>query len=216
MAKIGIYKITNPNQRLYVGQSTDIDARWKKYDKLHCKDQKSVYSSLLKYGPENHKFEVIELCKPEELDEREIFWGEKYDVLSNIHLNNRLGRGHGSYDSDETKLKKQLCHKGRNNYWLKGKKQSPETIAKKSASLTGVKQNRTKIRSDIGISRTCHIEGVVKAKSKPIIQYDKKGNIIGEYKSSADAARILGLQQPNINGACNKKNTYKGYTWKYK
>ncbi len=216
MVKIGIYKITNPNQRLYVGQSTDIDARWKKYDKLNCKDQKSVYSSLLKYGPENHKFEVIELCTPEELDEREIFWGEKYDVLSNIHLNNRLGRGFGSYDSDETKLKKQLCHKGRSNYWLKGKKQSPETIAKKSASLTGIKQNRTKVRSDIGISKTYHIEGVVKAKSKPIIQYNKEGNIVGEYKSSADAARILGFNQPNINGACNKKNTYKGYTWKYK
>ena len=29
--KTGIYKITNPNGKVYIGQSIDIDKRWNKY-----------------------------------------------------------------------------------------------------------------------------------------------------------------------------------------
>lgn len=28
---IGIYKITSPSNRIYIGQSIDIEARWKSY-----------------------------------------------------------------------------------------------------------------------------------------------------------------------------------------
>jgi excinuclease UvrABC nuclease subunit len=28
---IGIYKITNPNRKIYIGQSTNIYRRWKQY-----------------------------------------------------------------------------------------------------------------------------------------------------------------------------------------
>jgi hypothetical protein len=55
-----IYKITNPNGRIYIGQTTDIKTRWNKYKKLSCKDQPSLYTSLIKHKPENHIFEIIE------------------------------------------------------------------------------------------------------------------------------------------------------------
>ena len=51
---IGIYKITNPNGRIYIGQSTNIGAIWDVYHRLKCKDQSSLYNSLQKYVPENH------------------------------------------------------------------------------------------------------------------------------------------------------------------
>jgi hypothetical protein len=47
---VGIYKISNPNGRIYIGQSTNIELRWGKYSKLHCKDQPSLYLSLKKHG----------------------------------------------------------------------------------------------------------------------------------------------------------------------
>jgi group I intron endonuclease len=205
MVKIGIYKITNPNGRIYIGQSTNILLRWGKYKKLHCKDQPSLYNSLLKYGVENHTFDIVEECIIELLDKREIYWGEYYDVLSNKHLNNRLGRGFGSYDSDEVKLKKSLCHKGRSNYWLKDKTLSEEHKNKISKSKSGKKQNRTKIRKDKGRIKTDHIEGVIKAKSIPIIQYDLNMNFIQEWPSGATAAKNLGLNQSNIHNAYNGK-----------
>jgi group I intron endonuclease len=214
---VGIYKITNPNGRIYIGQTTNHIVRWNKYKKYQCKDQPSIYNSLIKYGWESHTFEMIEECDFNILDEKEIYWGKYYDVLSNKHLNNRLGRGFGSYDSDETKLKKQQCHKGRSNYWLKGKSLSKDHCEKISLSKTGTKQNRTKTRIDKGISKINHVEAIIKAKSKPVIQYDLNYIFIKEWNSGKEAAMILNLTQPNINACCNGKlSKYKGFIWEYK
>ena len=71
---IGIYKITNPEGKIYIGQSINIEKRWKGYKNFHCKGQHKLYNSLKKYGPENHTFEIIEECIMEELDIREEFY----------------------------------------------------------------------------------------------------------------------------------------------
>lgn len=78
---IGIYKITSPTNRIYIGQSIDIDIRFLYYKKLKCKNQPLLYRSLLKYGFENHKFEIIEECSIEQLNERERYWQDYYNVL---------------------------------------------------------------------------------------------------------------------------------------
>lgn len=86
---IGIYKITSPKDKVYIGQSIDIERRWKKYySKLDCKGQVLLYRSLKKYGVENHKFEVIITCSEDELDELERYYQEIYNVINpNIGLN---------------------------------------------------------------------------------------------------------------------------------
>jgi group I intron endonuclease len=214
---VGIYKIVNPNGRIYIGQSTNIKVRWSKYKKLQCTDQPSLYNSLKKYSPEKHVFEIIEECCVNDLDNREIYWGLEFDVLSNKHLNNRLGRGFGSFDSEITKLKKQICHKGRSNYWLKGKNLSKEQCEKIRQGKLGKKHNITKKRKDIGISKKNHIDAVSKAKSKPVLQYDINGIFIKEWKSGKEAADVLGFTQPNINLCClKKKKTYKKFIWEFK
>ena len=214
---IGIYKITNPNGRIYIGQSTNIEIRWSKYKKLQCADQPSLYNSLKKYSPEDHIFEIIEECYVEELDNKEIYWGLKFDVLSNKHLNNRLGRGFGSFDSEETKLKKSISRKGKSNYWLKDKKLSVEHCEKIKQGKTGKKHTITKKRNDIGVSKRGHVEAVSQAKSKPVIQYTLEGVFIKEWKSGKEAADVLGFTQPNINICClGKKKLYKKFIWKFK
>jgi group I intron endonuclease len=211
---IGIYKITNPNGRIYIGQSTNIEARWDVYHRLKCKDQPSLYNSLQKYGPENHKYEVIEECIAEDLDKKEIFWGQHYDVLSNKHLNNRLGRGFGSFDSEETRQKKSECHKGRSNYWLKGKTLSEEQKEKISKAKKGISNTVTKTRKDKGISKTYHVEAIIKAKSIPLMQYDLDKNFIKEWPSGAVAAKYLGLAQSNIhNASIDKTKSCGGFIW---
>ena len=47
---IGIYKITSPNNKVYIGQSVDIEKRLKRYKNLNCKKQSKIYNSLNKYG----------------------------------------------------------------------------------------------------------------------------------------------------------------------
>jgi group I intron endonuclease len=86
----GIYKITSPTERIYIGQSVDIYYRWSKYKSLTCKDQQGIYNSLKKYTPENHTFEIIEECDFEDLLCRERYWQDYYDVSSSKHLNGKL------------------------------------------------------------------------------------------------------------------------------
>lgn len=42
---IGIYKITNPKGKVYIGQSIDINERFKTYSYLKCKNQTKLYNS---------------------------------------------------------------------------------------------------------------------------------------------------------------------------
>ncbi len=84
---IGIYKITNPKGKIYIGQSININKRFQYYKKLHCKKQILIYRSLYKYGVENHIFEIIEECEIEQLNNRERYWQDFYNVLSKNGLN---------------------------------------------------------------------------------------------------------------------------------
>jgi group I intron endonuclease len=87
---IGIYKITNPKGKVYIGQSVQIEKRKKKYSKLACKGQPRLYNSLLKYGFHTHTFSLIEECTVEQLNTRERYWQEFYNVLSEEGLNCKL------------------------------------------------------------------------------------------------------------------------------
>ena len=82
---IGIYKITNPKSKIYIGQSRSLEKRelqYSKYTKRHCRQLKLV-NSIKKYGWDLHKFEIIEECYFEDLNNRERYWQEYYDSINN-------------------------------------------------------------------------------------------------------------------------------------
>lgn len=83
----GIYKITSPSGKVYIGEAINIHKRWRHYKGLHCKRQPHIYNSLLKYGVENHVFEIVEECEINMLKCRERYWQESYDVLGEMGLN---------------------------------------------------------------------------------------------------------------------------------
>ncbi len=128
---IGIYKITNPKGRIYIGQSVDITKRFNQYKLLHCKKQTILYNSFVKYGLLNHKFEVITECDIERLNEQERYFQDVYNVLSKTGLNCTLTKAsdRSGEHSIETKLK--IGEAG------KGKKRSAETKRKISEAQKG-------------------------------------------------------------------------------
>lgn len=67
MNKCGIYKIISPSGKIYIGQSSNIDGRWEQYEKYPSSyiGQTRLYNSIKKYGYENHKLEIVELCSIE-------------------------------------------------------------------------------------------------------------------------------------------------------
>lgn len=212
---IGIYKITNPNKRIYIGQSTNIEGRWLKYKQLSCKDQPSLYSSLKKYGPENHIFEIIEECNVEQLDEREIYWGQHYNALSEAGLNLKLGESNGYY-SDETKQKMSIAHKG-------NQKRLGCIMSNDSKQLISVKNSKPKPKGFMSNELKKKIsqsnKGISRNKGKKmnvrvIVQYDLQGNFIKEWSSIKEANEKI---KGDIHACCKEKQkTAGGFKWKYK
>ena len=84
---IGIYKITSPTNRVYIGQSINIEYRFKQYRWIKAKSQTRLRNSFLKYGVENHKFEIVCECKKSELHNLETFYQRLYSVTGNMGLN---------------------------------------------------------------------------------------------------------------------------------
>lgn len=79
---IGIYKITSPSGRIYIGQSRCIRKRWISYKSIECiKGQPKLYRSFKKYGLQKHKFEVIEECEFEDLNRLERHYQEIYNSV---------------------------------------------------------------------------------------------------------------------------------------
>ena len=111
-----IYLITNlVNNHLYIGQTCKtLTERFKNHVNESSDDTTCyLHNSINKYGPENFKIELIEDNIPEELiDEREIFYINKYDsYYKNGHGYNMTlgGQGvHGYSHTDETKEKLSL------------------------------------------------------------------------------------------------------------
>ena len=135
----GIYKITSPAGRIYIGQSANLKKRFRTYSYEHqsIKRQIILHRSFLKYGVENHQFDIIEYCSENELNCSERFWQDEFDVLKgglNCILQN-CGVERKVY-SQATKDKIGLANRGENSA-LFGKKQSKEFIALRVAKVTG-------------------------------------------------------------------------------
>lgn len=81
---VGVYKITSPSGKIYIGLTTDAYVRLYSYKGLKCKAQIKLYNSLKKHGVENHKFEVIHICKEEELNYWEEYYGKLFNVTDNL------------------------------------------------------------------------------------------------------------------------------------
>lgn len=88
---VGIYKITNKiTGEAYIGQSTDIKARWAQHRRNAVAKDKvrkySMYRDMRRYGYTAFEFEVLEECSQFKLDEREEYWIKQYS--DKIHLYN--------------------------------------------------------------------------------------------------------------------------------
>ena len=70
---IGIYKITSPTNKIYIGKSFNVENRINEYKYVgRRKSQHKLNNSINKHGLENHIFEIIEECNLENIDERQI------------------------------------------------------------------------------------------------------------------------------------------------
>lgn len=98
----GIYKITNDvNGKVYIGQAVSIASRWSEhmYRPFNENDEtydSHLYRAIRKYGIDKFSFSVVERCKKDQLDEREIFWVDFYQSNNKQFGYNLTAGGCGS------------------------------------------------------------------------------------------------------------------------
>jgi group I intron endonuclease len=220
---VGIYKITNPKGKIYIGQSINIERRFKEYKRLAKRSAgRKILNSLKGYGVENHLFEIIEECLKEQLHEREYYWKKHYTSVEN-GLNCDYFDSSGGPRSEETKRK---ISEG-----ARGKKRSEETKQKLRKPKTEEhKQNISKAKQNIseetkrkisegkkGKTPNRDYKAWAKQQQKPILQYDLEGNFIKEWEGTKVAAAYLGCDPTTITANLRgiTKKGY-GYIWKRK
>lgn len=78
-----IYKVTNKvNGKSYIGQTRNtVEFRWRQHYK--AKDNKYFHRAIQKYGKENFEVVTLEECDVNLLNEREIYYINKYDTFNN-------------------------------------------------------------------------------------------------------------------------------------
>jgi group I intron endonuclease len=206
---VGIYKITNPEGKAYIGLSKNIENRFQSHKALQFKGNNKLRESLTKYGKDSHLFEILEeidistLTKPQSdslLRKHERYWIHIYKTFDDGLNENRGGSGCGSH--------------------------TPESKQKISEAL----KNHPK-PSDFGTNRkkwqhTEEFKDKVKnAPRCPVLMYDLEDNFIKEFPNQQLAADYLGVKKQAIwnvlNGYINKKSgnmiiQVKGHKFKYK
>lgn len=111
----GIYRIVNNiNGKCYIGQSTNIQERlkghyrnYRNYRNCTENEYSKFYEAIYEYDLVNFLTEILEVCEPEELNEKEIYYVKLYDSFNNGY-NMTLGGGFcGGENHPSAKLKEE-------------------------------------------------------------------------------------------------------------
>ena len=106
---IGIYKITNPEGKAYIGYSKKVENRWASHKNAQHKANYKLKESLTKYGGDSHQFEIIEevdislLSRGQGdalLRKRERYWIKTLDTFYNGLNSNGGGSGCNSHTAE--------------------------------------------------------------------------------------------------------------------
>ncbi len=242
-----IYLITNTiNNTQYVGQSKciDIETRWNSHKKM-LKDSIGRYllAAYHKYGIKNFKFQIICICFDECCDKLEEYYIKKFNTLAPNGYNLKEG-GKSSRLSEETKqliskrlkermtdeIRLEMREKQKNNpifsYLKKYTDEEKQNISKKQkeywANLSDEQREKISEERKGRINLSEKVKNALQKGSgmlrKKVGKYDTNGNILNEYNSITDAAKLNNISRSSIYKVClgrPKYHTAGGFIWKY-
>lgn len=204
----GIYKLVSTvNDKIYIGSTKDFAKRkW-----THLKGfsigrfvNSKLKNHYLKYGEDSLKFEVVELCDPSKLIEREQYYMDTLNPEFNIRTiadrNNQITL------SEEHKKKLSII--------MTGRKLSEESKLKISIANTGRKRSE-KTKQKIRDSKLGTRLNDGYRRRLPVIQYDLSGNIVNIYSFVRECSQF-GFDPGNVSACCRGiYSTHKGFKWSY-
>jgi len=197
---IGIYKLTSPSGKCYIGQSIDLDRRLRKYKYKGCKEQPLIYNAINKYGWDNFKVDIL-WCSEDNtnsyfiLNQLEEDFINLYDSMNRLKGYNLFYGGNNKSHTDETKLK----------------------ISEALKKYNRTEQHNDNLKKSRVTNSVNHRLSISNNNSIPILQFSKDGKLLNEYKSATEASKQLNLSNVAIcNCLKNKSKSSGGFIWKYK
>lgn len=211
---IGIYKITSPSGKIYVGQSNDIDRRFREYKNINTsKKQIKLHNSFKKHGIDNHIFSIIQCCEINELNKKERYYQELLDCTGTNGLNLKLQSADSLKElhSAETICKISIAMKLKHqdeNY-----KSKMVLSRKKIFKSEQNKDNLSKIVREKILNNTFHLKigvfGEFSPRSKKVI--DVESSII--YYSAKEASNKLNINYSRLKGILQGKTKNKSFQY---
>lgn len=234
---VGIYSITNTlDGKRYIGKSVNIEGRFSGHRSGLSKPTRGkdvnrhLYNAVRKYGLENFKFEIIDVCDRDSLPERELYWMDFYNSCNReFGYNLRRDSSSGMFVSEETRELKRKISLGENNpnyqnYWSEEDKIRMSAI-KKQQHLSGIYDESWRAKISVASSETWKDEDKKKQMAKRVsvskstlrfYQYDKKTNVLIRVWESMSEILSENPTYHNIAiySVCNgHKKSYRGYKW---
>jgi group I intron endonuclease len=210
---VGIYKIESPSNKVYIGQSWHIKRRWNDHRATKSYKHKKLNASFLKYGIENHKFDILHIL-PNDITQDILNRYEQIYIDAfrdcNIGLLNLKegGNGYGKH-TEETKA----IIKEKRKY----QKVSDEQRQKMSLFFKTIPRTKEWIEKVANSNRSkTKIYEQRKLNMKPIKQLTLDGKFIRDWDCSRNAAKELRTSESNIcNCLTGRSKSAKGYKWIY-
>ena len=234
----------NINNKSYIGQSINIENRWTHHkselnNNRHINDY--LQNAWNKYGEDNFSFIVIEECKESELNEKEIYYINKYNSMNNGYNLCEGGNGIRGYRHTKEEIEKMRMI------------QNPKTVLQIDFQLNIVNKwhGTSHISKELGYSKRnidlcCNMEYGHKTAygyywfyeedyindkinwdyylseqkiiydGKKVVQKDLNGNIISTFISIMDAHRKIKINRQSIQYCLQGKQKYaKGFIFEY-
>ncbi len=224
MEKGYIYKLIDPtnNECRYIGKTIQ-KLKVRLYRHLNDIDKSISHKNSWLIGLRDKgllndvKIEILEECDLYILNEREVFWISEFKnnghKLTNLTIGGDVG-SMGHKHSDEAKRKISEVSKKMDRSHMRTK----EFRDKISKSLIGNNRHKGSKHSEETKKKISESKkGTVSWNAQSVLQLDKEGKVIKEWRSAKYAAEHLGLSQGNIWSVINgNRNKCGGYKWKLK
>lgn len=222
----GIYCIENIiNHKKYIGQSVNIKERWRKHRKelyANKHDNDYLQKSWNKYGKASFSFYILEECKIEELDEKEIYYIDLYKTLDFKYGYNLKSGGqcNGVIVSKEVRDKMSQAIKDSYTNELKEKRRQ------EALNYWSISENKKRILGkNNGMYGKHHTEDSKKKISinrSGISAYNRNTTPVlcielnKIFNDATEASKQMNIDSSGILKVCrNERHTCGGYHWQF-
>ena len=177
MLKCGIYSITNKKTgQKYIGQSKDITRRFWQH-KNQGQSASYIDRAIKKHGAKNFEFEILEECKPSELNELEVEYIKKYNAFEDANHYNLTSGGDSKYNTSK-KTRNKIARKQFERHNGKGAKRDINYLLNRYYAKDGFTEKKR-----VGEIWSPYHDTMAKREERTFARLDLLETIINERKT---------------------------------